>query len=99
MSASKPEEIAREINQKIFEDYDVDCLDCKHYWADTCDGVPKGEIRPCTSFKATRSIDIPSQIKSLRNEIKGVKRYAIVLSLVDTLLITLHVLLSHAIGG
>lgn len=87
------------MSEKIFDEFNVDCLDCREYWADTCDGVPKGEIRPCTSFKATRSIDIPSQIKSLRNEIKGVKRYAVILSLVDTLLITLHVLLSHAIGG
>lgn len=98
MSASKPEEIAREINQKIFEDYDVDCLDCRHYWADTCDGVPKGEIRPCTSFKATRSIDIPSQIKSLRNEIKGVKKQ-MAWFLVTSIIFALHLLVHLVLGG
>lgn len=98
MSASKPEEIAREINQKIFEDYDVDCLDCRHYWADTCDGVPKGEIRPCTSFRATRSVDIPSQIKSLRNEIKGLKKQ-MAWFLVTSILFALHLLVHLVLGG
>lgn len=98
MSVSKPEEIAREINQKIFEDYDVDCLDCKHYWADTCDGVPKGEIRPCTSFKATRSIDIPSQIKSLRNEIKCLKKQMVGF-LVTSIIFALHLLVRLVLGG
>lgn len=98
MSASRPEEIAREINQKIFEDYDVDCLDCRHYWADTCDGVPKGEIRPCTSFKATRSVDIPEQIKALKNEIKGLKKQMVGF-LVTSILFALHLLVHLVLGG
>lgn len=98
MSASKPEEIAREINQKIFEDYDVDCLDCRHYWADTCDGVPKGEIRPCTSFRATRSVDIPSQIKALKNEIKGLKKQMVGF-LVTFIIFALHLLVHLVLGG
>jgi len=98
MSASKPEEIAREINQKIFEDYDVDCLDCKHYWADTCDGVPKGEIRPCTSFRATRSVDIPEQIKALKNEIKGIKKQMAGF-LVTSILFAIHLLVHLVLGG
>ena len=98
MRASKPEEIAREINQKIFEDYDVDCLDCMHYWADTCDGVPKGEIRPCTSFRATRSVDIPGQIKALKNEIKGLKKQMAGF-LVTSILFAIHLLVHLVLGG
>lgn len=98
MSVSKPEEIAREINQKIFEDYDVDCLDCRHYWADTCDGVLKGEIRPCTSFRATRSVDIPSQIKALKNEIKGLKKQMVGF-LVTSIIFALHLLVHLVLGG
>lgn len=62
-------------NPKRFDDYEVDCNDCQHYWRDTCDGVPIEKKRNCTSFKAARTYDIPEQIKQLREDINSVERY------------------------
>lgn len=60
-------------DKKIFDDFQyVDCNDCSHYWDDTCEGVKKGSEKRCTAFKATRRVDIPEQIKALRNDIKWV---------------------------
>ena len=41
----------------------VECNDCQHYWNALCDGTSKGSSKPCTAFIATRSTDIPEQIK------------------------------------
>lgn len=55
---------------KRFEDWTkVDCNNCQHYWTDTCDGVPVGSEKPCTSFLATRNTDIPRQIEWLRKRL------------------------------
>lgn len=86
------------MSEKIFDEFNVDCLDCREYWADTCDGVPKGEIRPCTSFRATRSVDIPEQIKALKNEIKGLKKQMVGF-LVTSIIFALHLLAHLVLGG
>ena len=51
---------------KRFDDWiDADCNDCARYWDDSCDGVSKGDKKPCNSFIATRSVVIPEKIKLL----------------------------------
>ena len=50
-----------------------DCNNCKHYWDDSCDGVLKGKNRLCTSFLATKRLDIPLQIKRLQRSICWLK--------------------------
>ena len=60
-------------DKKIFDDFPrVDCNDCSHYWDDSCEGVPQGSEKRCTAFLATKRVDIPEQIKTLRNDIKWV---------------------------
>lgn len=57
---------------KRFEDWtQVDCNDCQHYWTDACDGVSKGTQKPCSSFLATKRVDIPLQIKRIRQRQNG----------------------------
>lgn len=54
-------------SSKRFDDYmDVDCNECERYWDNSCDGVPVGSQRVCTTFLATRKIVIPAQIKDLQ---------------------------------
>lgn len=60
--------------KKIFEDFQqVDCNDCSHYWDDSCGGVKEGSEKRCTAFKATRRVDIPLEIKALRNDLKWLR--------------------------
>ena len=60
-------------DKKIFDDFPrVDCNDCSHYWDDSCEGVPQDSEKRCTAFKATRRVDIPEQIKAIRNNIKWI---------------------------
>lgn len=59
-------------DKKVFDDFPrVDCNDCQHYWTDACDGVPVGSQKPCTSFLATKRVDIPLQIEWLRKRLNG----------------------------
>lgn len=51
----------------------VDCNECQHYWNALCDGTVKDSEKPCTAFVATRSTDIPEQIKSLKDSLKSVR--------------------------
>ena len=55
---------------KIFDDYEVNCNECKNYWDSSCDGVPITKRRNCTSYIATRTVDIPKQIEKLKKSIK-----------------------------
>lgn len=50
---------------KVFDESYVDCNQCQHYWNTVCDGAPTKQIKPCTSFKATRQTDVPLQIEKL----------------------------------
>lgn len=57
-------------NRTRFDEWnEVECNECARYWDSSCDGVSKGENRPCTSFLATRSVIIPLQIKKLQKVI------------------------------
>lgn len=53
-----------------FDDWEVDCADCQHYWDDSCNGVPEGQKRNCTAFVATKKVDIPKQIEQLKTAVK-----------------------------
>ena len=50
---------------QVFDESYVDCNQCQHYWNAVCDGAPTQQIKPCTSFKATRQTDVPLQIEKL----------------------------------
>ena len=59
-------------DKKVFDDFPkVDCNECEPYWTGACDGVPVGSEKRCTAFKATRRVNIPEQIKSLRERVNG----------------------------
>lgn len=58
-----------------------ECNDCQHYWTDACDGTPVGSEKRCIAFKATRRVDIPEQIKSLRKRVDGLRWAFIFVSL------------------
>ncbi len=59
--------------EKRFSEWDdcqeVNCNQCDNWWTNQCDGVPKAQIRHCTSFKATRDIVIPQEIKRLKTRL------------------------------
>lgn len=56
---------------KRFEDWeDCDCNMCERYWDSSCDGVKKGDKKPCNQFLATRSVVIPNQIEELRKQVE-----------------------------
>lgn len=46
------------VENKVFDDYEVDCNTCEAYWDNQCDGVKVGTTRNCSSYKATRKIDV-----------------------------------------
>ena len=74
------------MEKKVFDDYQVDCNECQHYWTDNCDSVPVGKTKQCKSFIATRTTDIPKQIGKLKNELL-VQRIAIIVLGIGLLLI------------
>ena len=56
---------------KRFDEWEeVDCNSCEKYYLNQCDGVQKAQKRSCTSFKATRGIVIPQEIKWLKTRLK-----------------------------
>ena len=77
-----------EKNKKRFEDWeDVDCNQCAEYWSDNCDGTPKGSKRVCNSFKATRSVIIPLQIKRLERRLEGLTAASAIMAAAIVILI------------
>ena len=60
-------------SHKIFDDYEVDCNTCESYWDNQCDGVKVGTTRNCTSYKATRKIDVVSTISELKTKVKSLQ--------------------------
>ena len=57
--------------EKIFDDFPtIDCNECEHYYTNACDGVSEGLERPCKTFLATRRVNIPLEINSLKNDFK-----------------------------
>lgn len=79
----------------IFEEYPVDCNECARYWDSSCDGANENG-RKCTSFTATRMLDIPNEIKSLRESVRASQRCN-KLNAILIFLITIEVFL-HVIG-
>ncbi len=83
-----------ENQKKRFEEWEeVDCNDCSHYWDNSCDGVQKAQKRLCTSFKATRSVVIPQEVKWLRTRLKWLVGAFITLGIVQ--IITLIIILIY----
>lgn len=72
-------------DKRRFEGWEtpVDCNDCEKYWLNQCDGVCKARERQCTAFKATRSVVIPEQIKSLKKRLKWLTRALAVLGVIQ----------------
>ena len=76
-------------DNKIFDEYEVDCNECESYWDNSCDGVKVNDKRSCTAFKAVRKSDIPKRVDKLENTIKRM----------DTSLLLLYVaLLLHLVS-
>ena len=58
---------------KRFDEWsEVDCNQCQHYWNDSCDSVQQGVKRPCNSFLATRKVNIPAKLDSLKIKVKRI---------------------------
>ena len=72
---------------KRFDETYVECTECSHYWNDSCDGVPKDKVRPCTSYKATKKVDFIEKLNHLEAEIKSTNLTVFILTL--TLLLKL----------
>ena len=77
---------------KIFDDFNVECNECEHYWNAVCDGVKPNDTRSCTSFKATRQVDIPKQIEKLDTDVKDLKKAYIWLSLMILIHLVCHLI-------
>lgn len=62
------------MRKQIFDDFPkVNCNGCEHYYTNSCDGVQEGSERPCKSFVATRDIDIPEQLESIKKRMKNIE--------------------------
>lgn len=63
------------MNGKRFDSWtEVDCNECSNYWNNSCDGIaPEARRKPCNSFLAKRSITIPAELKSLRDDINTLR--------------------------
>ena len=64
--------------QSRFDDFTsakelVECNQCERYYINQCDGVKKGENKPCREFLATRKVNIPEEINALREQISWLK--------------------------
>ena len=78
-------------DNKIFDEYQVDCNECQSYWLDQCDGVRTGSHRACTAFKAIRRTNIPEQLKNLEKRLVWAENsiLALTVALFLLLLVTL----------
>ena len=80
-------------DKKIFSDFEqVDCNDCSHYWDDSCGGVKKGTEKRCTAFLATRKVDIPLEIKALRERVKWLRISGLLVNIVVVIHLITHIL-------
>lgn len=79
--------------KKIFDDFiPVDCSKCEEWWLNKCDGVTVGSERHCTAFKATRREDIPQQLKSLRNALRWLYIFVILLAGTVSIYLVTHLI-------
>lgn len=76
---------------KRFDDYNVECNDCAHYWDDSCSGTQVGTTKACRDYKATRTVDIPKQIKQLEKRIDNIENTKIVMIVGLGILLVLQV--------
>lgn len=70
------------MSKQVFDEQYTDCNKCEAYWNNQCDGVTVGSERTCTAFKATRRVDIPQEIKSLRERVKSLERHSFILNII-----------------
>lgn len=79
---------------KIFEEYKVDCNNCESYWTDQCDGVScsSKDGKRCTAYRAIRRVNIPEQIDKLKRNFDRIEKFTMFM----TILFMLH-LLCHLI--
>lgn len=74
-------------NSKRFDEWtEVDCNECEHWWTSSCDGAKKDTKVPCNSFKATRSVVIPLQIKELDKRLQRLGGAVIILAVINLFL-------------
>ena len=76
---------------KRFDDYNVECNDCAHYWDDSCSGTQVGTTKACRDYKATRTVDIPKQIKQLEKRIDNLENRKIIIIVCFGILAVLQV--------
>lgn len=79
-------------SHKIFDEYEVECNDCQRYWLDQCDGTPEATERHCTSFIATKKVDIPMRVKRLENTVKTLGGCFIVTNIIMIFHLLSHIL-------
>ena len=77
---------------KIFDDYEVDCNECQHYWDNACDAVGKGIKKNCGSYVATRRKDIPERIEKLEDRVERLGKYTLLLNILIILLSLGHII-------
>ena len=77
----------------------VDCNNCDEWWRNRCDGVYRGQERPCTAFKASRSISIPLKIKSLQSRLKWLTGALVGLTVVQAVHVALFFWLVKVLLG
>lgn len=76
---------------KRFDDYNVECNDCAHYWDDSCSGTQVGTTKACRDYKATRTVDIPKQIKQLEKHVDNLENCKIIIIICFGILAVLQV--------
>lgn len=77
-------------NNKIFDNYEVDCNTCESYWNSQCDGVKVNDRRNCTSYKATRNVDVVEEVANMKTTIERLDKWLLITNLV-LLLTTIRV--------
>ena len=67
---------------QIFDNYEVDCNTCESYWNSQCDGVKINDRRNCTSYKATREINVVEELAKCKKDIERLWRSDLVIKVV-----------------
>lgn len=77
----------------IFDDFPVvECNECEHFWNNSCDGVRIDQKRPCKSFLATRKVNLPREVESLKKTLFWLKiGYAAITGVVVAVVMSLVV--------
>ena len=80
--------------QILFDDWSEvkDCNKCEPYWNNQCDGVKVGSKKSCTAFKATRSVDIPLEIETLKKRITLFRLSVLCIAIAEAIHFGVHIL-------